>query len=307
MPSLPIHNPLGPPTISGTSVTVDVMLQQPTRITSMVSDLTLQKFILDRVFDNGGGVSGGAVIFDVTSQNEIYASADVEQVAPGAEFPTVTAERLAPSTASVEKWGGKFDITDEAKDRNDTSILTRGIRVLGNTLVRKNNQRAVAVLEAANISGRNVAPGSTVSWSDSIALAPNTAGYTPAAAPHFTLATAVKNAEIEELGTEYDLLLVNPQEAANLRLYYNFNGQNGLPTVLSDYGITEMFVSNRITAGTAYLVQKGNVGQYRVEAPLNTITNRDEMLQKTWVLTSARWVPFVQNPFGFVKLTGLAA
>ncbi len=34
-------HPLGPPTVSGTSITVDTMLNQVTRITRMISDLSL--------------------------------------------------------------------------------------------------------------------------------------------------------------------------------------------------------------------------------------------------------------------------
>ena len=50
--------PLSAPTASGNNITVDLMLNQPTRITRYLSDLTLRGFWADKVFTPGGGVSG---------------------------------------------------------------------------------------------------------------------------------------------------------------------------------------------------------------------------------------------------------
>ena len=151
----PVAHPLGPPTMSGTTYSVDLALQQPTRVTRTVMDLTLQRFFADRVFTNSGGVTGGAVVYDVVLTNDIYLERDIGRVAPGGEFPIVTSLRRAPQVAAVEKWGGKFFVTDEARDRNDVSVYTRHIRQLANTIVRKINQRAVEVLNAA-VSGSDI-------------------------------------------------------------------------------------------------------------------------------------------------------
>src|ERR1700712_2904315 len=115
----PVTYPLGAPTISGTEITLDTLSQQPTRVTKMVQDLTLQKFLLDKLFTSAGGVTGGAVIYDLVTENDLYATRDAEKVAPGSEFPILTSARLAPRIATPDKWGGKFDMTDEAMDRND--------------------------------------------------------------------------------------------------------------------------------------------------------------------------------------------
>jgi hypothetical protein len=46
----------------------------------------------------------------------------------------VTFDRPAPLTAQVEKLGGKFRVTDEARDRNDLSaIQSEGVK-LGNDI-----------------------------------------------------------------------------------------------------------------------------------------------------------------------------
>src|SRR3954449_7556133 len=95
-----VAHPLGPPTISGTLVTVDTMLNQPTRVTRMIMDLSLQRFIADRVFASGGGVTGGAVIYDQATQNWLYADRDVQRVSPGGQFPLVTGSRPTPQLAT---------------------------------------------------------------------------------------------------------------------------------------------------------------------------------------------------------------
>src|SRR3954468_20401276 len=108
--------PLALPTVSGTTISVDTMLQQPTRITRYLSDLTLRGYWADKVFTPNGGVSGGAVLYNQLLENELFVSAgrDVQNVEPGAEFPLVTFDRPVPLVKPVEKFGGKFFVTDEA-------------------------------------------------------------------------------------------------------------------------------------------------------------------------------------------------
>ena len=119
MANLPaqIAHPLAPPTVSGTSITVDTMLKQPTRITRLLMDMTLQRFVADRIFASAGGVTGGSVIYDSLEANDLYMSRDVERVAPGAEFPILTSpmmhtlepsSTLFPSTGEPEKEPSSF-------------------------------------------------------------------------------------------------------------------------------------------------------------------------------------------------------
>lgn len=119
----PQQYPFGAPTVSGNNITVDLMLKEPTRINQYLSDLVLKKFFADRIFNNGGGVSGGALVYTQLTKNDLFATTGVQKVAPGAEFPTVSFDRPEPKVAVVEKWGGKFDVTDEARDRNDLSLI----------------------------------------------------------------------------------------------------------------------------------------------------------------------------------------
>lgn len=298
MPTAPVAHPLGPPSLSGADITVDLMLNQPTRITRMIMDLTLQRFIADRIFASAGGVTGGAVVYDQATENELYASRDVERVAPGAEFPLITSERLVPKVAEVEKWGGKTFITDEARERNQSVVFTNHMRQIANTIVRKINQRAIEELEASITATSQKFDGND--WGSVV-----TAGTSADSAELWPLrdfAHADALAEQDELGITYNLLLVNPQEYEQLVILY---GSAGLRTLLADIG-KSVYVSNRVTAGTGYFVAEGQVGELRTEKPLGTETWREEKTERTWVQSSVRPVMYVTNPYAVLKVEKLA-
>jgi hypothetical protein len=288
---LTVSHPLGPPVIVGNTVTVDAMLRQPTRITRMIMDLTRERFIADRIFQAGGGVSGGAVVFDRAVENELYLNRDVEQIAPAAEFPMIISDQLVPDIAEVEKWGAKTFVTDEARDRNDTAGFTKLMRQLANTFVRKMNQRAIATLEGALAGGsRNVIGNNWATYDPEVDA--------PQKSPAYDFGRAEMQATNEEMGIEYNLWLVNPQEALNLTAIYG--------PALGGPMMPSFFSSPRVTAGTAYALASNQVGQSRIEKPLGSVTWREDKTERTWVQSSVRPLWFVDNLFAILKYTNLA-
>jgi hypothetical protein len=291
----PVH-PLAPPSLSGNNITVDLMLNNPTRITRMIMDLTLQRFIADRIFASGGGVSGGAVIYDEVTANELYTARDVQRVEPGAEFPVITSERLQPKVAPVEKWGGKVWVPDEARDRNQTATFTNKIRQLANTQVRKINQRAIETLEESiSDSGQTM---SGVDWSAVVTGGSSQSNASLWPARDFAMVNAL--AEQDELGVSYTLWLVNPMDMLQLQIVYG----EGLGSLLQRLG-QSIYASNRVPPGKAYVVAEGQVGEMRVEKPLGTETWREPGRERTWVQSSVRPLMFVQNPYAVLEVTGI--
>lgn len=300
MPALspsPVH-PLGPPGLSGTELTVDTMLEQPTRITNMIMDLSLQRFVVDRIFASAGGVTGGAVVYDLVERNELYASRDIGRVSPGGEFPLITTERPAPAIAEVEKWGGKVFLTDEARERNKAALFTNKMRQLTNTIIRKINQRAIFELEKSIVASNQETNGNN--WSAVVVGGSDQSKQS--LFPAFDFAHAAQLAEEDELGIVYDLWLLNPQEYTQLVTIY---GMGNLKELLSALGI-DIYVSPRVAAGSAYVVAQGQVGEMRVEKALGTVTWREEETERTWVQASVRPVMYVNNPFAVLKVKGLA-
>lgn len=296
MPTSPVY-PLGPPTVAGNDITVDMMLNQPSRITRYISDLTLTRFIADRIFTSAGGVQGGAVVYDQATVNELYTSRDVEQIAPGSLFPELASERQAPKIAPVEKWGGKVKIPDEARDRNNSALFTNRVRQVANTIVRKINQRAIAELEASIVASGQTIAG--VNWGAVVTGGSSQSNNSLWPARDF--AKAQELAEVDELGVVYDLWLINPQEWSQLATIYG----NSLNQVLAGFNI-EVIASNRVAPGTAYVIAQGQVGEMKIEKPLGSETWRDSEIESTWVQSSVRPVMYVTNPFAVQKFTGLA-
>ncbi len=293
----PVH-PFAAPTVSGTTMTVEQYLNQPTRVTRMIMDLTLQKFIADRIFASAGGVTGGAVVYDEATANEIYAADDVERVAPGGEFPIIGAELSTPKVAEVEKWGGKVFVLDETRDRNMSTTFANKMRQLANTQVRKINQRAIEVLNASVTASSQTFTGRN--WTTVVV-----GGSSQSNANLFPLrdfAFAIESAEVDELGVTYDLAIMNPQEYTSLILIY---GASGLREVLGEMGLS-IYVSNRQPAGKVKYVASQQVGEMRVEKPLGTETWRDPDHERTFVQSSVRPVMYVTNPFAVLESTGHA-
>jgi hypothetical protein len=212
--------------------------------------------------------------------------------------------RVAPFVAPVEKFGGKFPITYEARRRNNVAVLNRQIRRLSNTIVRKMHQRGLAELAAAVTAYSRTASGT--SWGDAMALTYTTSS--PGARPARDFAAAQAEAETNEFGYTYDTLIANPAEAEALRVVYDSN----LDGVLSDNGITEMISTPRKTAGSAYLLAGGEVGEMRLEEPLRTSTadelqSAPTMIERTWVQSLVNPVFFVTDPYAIIEITGLDA
>lgn len=292
-PALPISLPLDNPTLNGTEITIDMLLAQPTRITRAIRDLTLQKFIADLIFSSAGGVTAGAVLYDQATANEIYLARDVQSIAPGGVYPIVGSERQTPKIAPVEKWGGKFPYTDEAFERNDRASFQQQTQTLANTIVRKNNQRAIEVVRTSITATGQSFTGNNWSTFQPAGNAPTA----PGASPWADITKGHMLADQQELGVAFDTLLLNPVQGAHLA--------NARVTA-ADLGISTIFISNRVPAGTAYMLQKQAVGGLSVEQPLRTVSWRDEDHDRTWVKSGVRNVMYVTNPFAIVEITNLA-
>jgi hypothetical protein len=291
--------PLALPTISGSNVSVDVMLNEPTRITKYLSDLTLRGFWADQVFTPGGGVTGGAILYTQLTTNDLFvaSSRDVMNVEPGAEFPIVTFDRPVPLVKPVEKFGGKFFVSDEARDRNDPLMLQQGTQRLANTISRRIHTNAVAELDAQITAlGGSAQTATANNWGNVVTggSSQTTASGWPAA----DFAKVQLLADQKELGVVFDTWILNPIDANDFNIVYGENANQ----VLANHGI-RFITSNRITAGTAYVIEAGNVGQMRLEKPLSTETWREQGTQRTWVQSDVRPVFVITNPYSIAKVT----
>lgn len=292
----PAGFPLGAPTINGTTLTVDVALNQPQILTRRLASITDQKFVVDRVFRTTGvSVASGALVYERTVPGDLFLKRDVELRTPGTEYPVVSGTRGEPRVARSEDWGGKFPITDEARTRNDSRLLDDEMQQLSNTLVRKINTRAVQTIEDA-ITAAETFVGKNWSVFETEGATPTPRRQQPAA----DFAAAQLLAEADELGVVFDLWLLNPVQHEALKTGYGPD----LPAVLAAAGV-EVFSSNRVDAGTAYAVATGQVGFLEFEAQLQVATWREESKRQTWVQAFAQPLFAVTQPRAIRKVTGL--
>ena len=291
--------PLALPTVSGSNVSVDLMLNQPTRITRYLSDLALRGYWADKVFSPGGGITGGAILYTQLTTNDLFVSStrDVMNVEPGAEFPIVTFDRPVPLVKPVEKFGGKFFVTDEARDRNDPLMLQQGTQRLANTINRRIHDNAVAELNATITAlGGNAQTGSTNNWGTVVTGGSSQTNATGWPAADFAKIQLL--ADQKELGVVFDTWILNPADASDFDIVY---GENAA-AVRANHGI-RFITTNRVAVGTAYVIESGQVGEMRLEKGLSTETWREQSTQRTWVQSDVRPVFVVTNPYSIAKVT----
>lgn len=294
--------PLGAPSVSGNTFTADFLLANPTRVTRAIRDITLQRFFVDRIFAQAGDITGGAVIYEQATSNELFAARDVQRVEPGREFPEITFDRGAPRTAQVEKLGGKFAVTDEAIRRNQDGRVRRAVEQVANTIQRKIQQRALAELAAAVTEHARTATGTN--WLSAAGL--TSANRSPVLTPINDLTEVERQNEIAQLGYRYDLAVMHPQEWRNFRLAAGGDSGTARET-LADSGINDVWVTASKAAGSVFWLAERQVGELGYEVPLTTETWRDpDGRQQSWWQTSALPVMYVVEPFAILQTTGHA-
>lgn len=315
MPDAPVAYPLDGPTISGTTITVDELLEEPERITRDIADLTMTRFYMDRLFNTGGGVNGGALLFERPNPvaTDIYGDREPKVVAPGEEFPLQTFQRGVPMVARPLKIGNKWFVTKEAAKRNDASQLRNNMVMTANTIRRRIENMGLAELAAVVTAESRFRTGT--SWATYAGLAE--ASRTYVTGPVADIMAALAQADTEERGVEYDSLLLHPNEAMKARQAFpgmtlqQIFSQGDDPTGEGQQGgITNVYVTPRHQAGVATLFASGMVGEWRNEFPLEEETEWEGVAaggrQRWWYQWSISPMFAVTNQFAILEVRGIA-
>ena len=318
MPDTWTNQPITPfpqpsPTISGVDVTASVFLRNPARVQKAITDFTVQRFVMDRIFSQGPTATGGAVVYDQVTGTFFFLDRDVQEVRPGSRFPILAGGEQLPSVAVVRKLGGEVMLTDEAVRRDNRDLVGREIRRLGNNVVRYVDASAVAALNAAPIYTMTASG----SWSTADVLA--------------DIATGAEMIYGPDLGYVPDTILINPGNHAamikntSLRSYLpreNINmtaarmGADHEPTgatianpIFGGFlnmleGLT-IYLTNRVPLGTTYLLQSKQVGSYSEEIPEYYKTIYEPREETTYIHGARITVPYVTDPLACCKITGI--
>jgi hypothetical protein len=280
--------------------TIDFLLQQPSRVTRSLANLAAQRFYVDQVFAAAGPITGGAVIYEQLQDNQLYLQRDVGKVQPGDEFPVVTDQRGKVLTAQVDKFGGKFPVTDEARRRNQSGPVVQAITRLANTIVRKTQQRALVELAAAITANNRTATGT--SWKAAATV--TDANRTGLTGPISDLTMIEQLNEEGELGYDYNYAIMAPTDWRNFRLSVGGDAAQAR-ALLGDSGITGLWITNRKAIGTVYWLSQRMVGELGYEVPLSTETWRDpDGKQQDWYQSYVLPICYVTDPFAILETTG---
>lgn len=283
------------PELNGRQLTVDVALRHPSAIRNQIAKLADAQILLPKFFHPfGKPVEGGGLLYSVVKASDFYTS-DIEKRSPGSEYKVVEGVDPEPKLATVEDWGGKFQITDEQISRNDVSYLDNQTTQLSNTIARKLDQAALAAIADAVGAENTVTVGH--GWDDLVTVGPLDAITPSGERPTADLSAAQLASDLQELGVKHDLLVVHPTQAHELRTAYG----DQLDAMLKSAGV-ELFSNPRITAGIAWVVEKGAVGTVGFEKPLTVDVWDDRSTRSKWVQSYAVPALAVDRPFAAKKI-----
>lgn len=299
MPTQGLLYPGVNPTVSGNKITVERFVKSPSQVFRVLSDLAKERFIADFIYASGDA-QGGAVLYDELAENDLYASNDPQEIAPGDEFPLVQDTQGDPKVAAVAKRGSAFPLTYEAVRRDSRDVLNRGLIKLRNSSVRKHDVIAVAALQGGNT--RQQAASAT--W----AAATGDQFF----ADLFTGTSVVENAD---LGYAIDTIIVNPLRI--LDIIKKKDVRDALPRenvqlnpVVSGRlsglcGIPNWIVTNRQPATKATMLTRQVAGSIRDEVPFYSRTINQEERERYLIMAGRVSVPIVTDPLAVLHLNGI--
>lgn len=303
MPAAPVTYPLGPPVVSGTTITVDQALNNPTVITREIARLADQHFFASDVFSDAGGVEGGAVLYELpnTTAVDLFTERAIQEVAPGEEFPINTFLRGVPVVTKPRKLGTKWPVTKEARKRNNVRVVQRAMVQTANTISLTLDTMAMGVLTTAISANSRTVAGQ--SWSTAAAVTNlNTSGTNMPTADFMGVQTVLEG---EQRGHSVNAAIINPAQKLSLGQIAGRMGTT-IDAMLASVGITKWTSSKRVTAGTVILYEQGMVGGWANEFPLVGVVWWDEDTECWWYQWSVSPVMFVDNPYSLYQLTGVA-
>lgn len=294
--------PAVPPVVNGQLITIEQWLQQPARVQRIITDLSLERFVVDEIYAQGPTATGGAVIYDQVMGTELYpATRDVQAIQPGALFPLVDVGEVAPLVANTVKWGGSAFLTYEERDRDKRDVLRRKLVRITNAIVRKVDTVGLAVLRAAPI----LQVTSSGNWAGTIAnvFADVAAGKTAVDRTDmgYTITKAIisPNTALSML-TNAKLLNTLPREAMGANISPIIEGRlSGLA------GIQRWIVTNRCGDDEVFLLDGQMAGSISDEKPLYSRVVDQPETERVLIMAGRLTVPYVTDPKSVTRIVGV--
>lgn len=285
-------------------ITVDQMLQEPTRITRYVNEVVNQNLLSEKLFSSTP-VSGGILIYNQIlgkiSDEKTKFRSNVRE--PGGEFAEIDQTQIREQWTKVRQIGGRVAITDEAVKRNDTAFLQKELRRLANMMVRDIDLDAIKAfndaVDALPLETKDATQVASVGWNQTTKT--KAADVVPANQIIADLEALRLRINEIDLGYNYSTLLVSPKRESDLRI--SMGAQNA-QALLSSYG-WNIEVSPHVADTEAWLLAPKQVGVLGVETPTTTTPWRDEAHLTTHTQTYTTLGHAITDPMALLHLTGI--
>lgn len=295
--------PLSPATVQNGSITVDMFVKEPTRISRYVSDIVQANLVSQFLFTTVGA-TGGAILFDRLEKNDALANQNPGVIAPGAEFPSMDAGRSEPIVERVVKTGGKYEVTREAQIRNNPTLLQRGAGRVANTMVVDIDTRAFNALSATLGSFEGALTVMSSGWASAAKVA-NSAKTAVTGDGQIVSDLLDAQALIDEtrLGYKADSLILNPKDSVTLKKVF---GIKMWREILNDMEL-KLYKTSAVKPGEGFVLQSRAAGVMGVEDPISTDSEYIKSRQVTEFYTWATMAFGITDPLSIVKLSNLGS
>lgn len=205
----------------------------------------------------------------------------------------------------VVKTGGKYELTREAENRNDPTLLQRGARRIANTMVKDVDNRGFEVIKNTleNMEGALKLESDGWAAAGKVQASAKTALSGEGKLIDDILSAKLKIEETE-LGYSPDTLVLGRSDAKNLKTIL---GINNWQDILGTLGVTLVETGSKaLSAGEGLLLERGTIGVMGVEDPISTDSEYIKARQVTEFYTWATLAFGVTDPLSAVLITGLA-
>lgn len=285
-------------TTDSPQLTVAQMLRDPLFIPALTLDRLDQLFVAEKVLRPAGKPEGGTVVY--YESTPLFSDSTSEYVEEFGDIPVAVSSLGTPRTARSRKRALGVTISQEMQDRNKVDLVNTQITQVRETIVRDFDSTFWTAILAA--STNTLAVGTA--WATSTSLRKN-------------ILAARKLILDQKMGFLPDTLVVNPTNANDImtstemtQIYVgNVADQNPLLSGRINFPFVGLDVlqTYAVPAGTAVMVQKGKVGGYADERPLqatplykwkpNAETWRSDLLRTTAI--------FIDQPKAATVITGI--
>lgn len=305
-----------PPLFPGSpQLTVDVLLKNPAIIRRRLTDLTLKRFVADRIFMRGTAdqVAGGGARFQRSEGIFFESGRDVEEVGIRAEFPRAGWSE-AILEAYVKQYGMEFPVNDLAVRRNQIDMVERGLIKLANGIVRYVDTVAMTLITTdAGVQTFAASGDWTTAATDIIADLNKARLQIETQEEGYEADTVVLNdAQYQDLMNDADIRAAMPRESSD-----TFVQTGRMPRILG----FDFIRTSRLAAGTVLVLNSKVAGtiadeapteggytayasQDSAQAPIYVKQYREENHSDT-IVRGVRWpAMWLAEPASVVKITG---